>query len=353
MAFLDNSGDIILDAVLTDTGRQLLAGGDGSFNIHSFALGDDEIDYGLYNTEHTGGTEYFDLEILQTPILEAFTNNMSSMKSKLVTFASNDLLFLPSLILNDGKDPGTGAYKGMSAVAWKTYNGNFFPDGFIVAVDQVTEVAMAQIGAQGILRGESPINKTKNSISGFIRVEQGFDTDEISPINSLKALFPELVETQYYIEIDSRLGKIVGTNGAVAPLAYIDDDLIAVYKAGVSRSNIVYDIGSETQLPSHDEAPKIRGSRGTRLDFKIVSSLELQTSTFLFERLGTQPSSFPDSIYAADNKIAQNNLNTRAAAGELMYVDSIVRITGVTTGVSTDINVRFLKCTGCTATFPT
>ena len=39
MAFLDNSGDIILDAVLTDTGRMRLAKGDGSFRIAKFALG--------------------------------------------------------------------------------------------------------------------------------------------------------------------------------------------------------------------------------------------------------------------------------------------------------------------------
>ena len=38
MAFLDNSGDIILDAVLTDTGRFRLARGDGSFKITKFAL---------------------------------------------------------------------------------------------------------------------------------------------------------------------------------------------------------------------------------------------------------------------------------------------------------------------------
>ena len=45
MAFLDNSGDILLDAVLTDEGRRRLAMGDGSFRITKFALGDDEIDY--------------------------------------------------------------------------------------------------------------------------------------------------------------------------------------------------------------------------------------------------------------------------------------------------------------------
>ena len=38
MAFLDNSGDIILDAVLTDAGRERLAKGDGSFKITKFAL---------------------------------------------------------------------------------------------------------------------------------------------------------------------------------------------------------------------------------------------------------------------------------------------------------------------------
>ena len=53
MAFLDNSGDIILDAVLTDTGRLRLAKGDGTFRIVKFALGDDEIDYGLYDKNVT------------------------------------------------------------------------------------------------------------------------------------------------------------------------------------------------------------------------------------------------------------------------------------------------------------
>ena len=39
MAFLDNSGDIILDAVLTDAGRARLAKGDGTFNVTKFPGG--------------------------------------------------------------------------------------------------------------------------------------------------------------------------------------------------------------------------------------------------------------------------------------------------------------------------
>ena len=57
MAFLDNSGDIILDAVLTDEGRRRMAG--GNFSITKFALGDDEIDYTLYNKNHPSGSSYY------------------------------------------------------------------------------------------------------------------------------------------------------------------------------------------------------------------------------------------------------------------------------------------------------
>ena len=79
MAFLKNDGDIIMDAVLTDTGRMRLAKGDGSFKIVKFACGDDEIDYSLYDKNHASGSPYYDVEILSTPILEAFTNNTSTM----------------------------------------------------------------------------------------------------------------------------------------------------------------------------------------------------------------------------------------------------------------------------------
>ena len=47
MGFLDNSGDIILDAVLTDLGRKRMA--DGNFSITKFGCGDDEINYNLYD----------------------------------------------------------------------------------------------------------------------------------------------------------------------------------------------------------------------------------------------------------------------------------------------------------------
>jgi hypothetical protein len=48
MGYLDNQS-ITVDAILTKRGRELLSRNDGSFRITQFALGDDEIDYTLFN----------------------------------------------------------------------------------------------------------------------------------------------------------------------------------------------------------------------------------------------------------------------------------------------------------------
>ena len=44
MGYLNNQV-ITVDAILTNKGRELLAKGNGDFNITQFALSDDEIDY--------------------------------------------------------------------------------------------------------------------------------------------------------------------------------------------------------------------------------------------------------------------------------------------------------------------
>ena len=99
MGFLDNSGDIILDAVLTEAGRRRMA--QGSFKIVKFALGDDEIDYSLYNKNHPSGSAYYDLEILQTPIFEAFTQVNAGINYGLLSTTATDLLYLPTMKVNE------------------------------------------------------------------------------------------------------------------------------------------------------------------------------------------------------------------------------------------------------------
>ncbi len=84
MGYLNNSS-ITVDAILTKKGRELLARGRDEFRITQFALADDEIDYDLYNPDHSLGTAFYGAAIENMPILEALPDETQMMKYKLVT----------------------------------------------------------------------------------------------------------------------------------------------------------------------------------------------------------------------------------------------------------------------------
>jgi hypothetical protein len=310
MAFLDNSGDIILDAVLTDTGRMRLAKGDGSFKIVKFALGDDEINYEIYNSSHASGSAYYDLEILQTPVLEAFTNNTSVMKSKLISISRTNLLYLPILKLNE-KNNGN-----KSTVATQTNA----KDTFLVAVNSTTEDRMG--GQQGTMHGE---NTSQNATTA--RVDQGLDTTAFSPAFSIDA---DLVETQYIIELDNRFGVLTDRSGNDASVSFIDDDNIASYYLAEGTNAAFVERNQTTTTSTQDQV--IQGPRGTILQFAIRSSLDLNSSNYLFDQLGS-------TVTLTD----VDSDGTTSGTSTYYYIDATVRVTGVTTGYRVDLPLRFIK----------
>jgi hypothetical protein len=99
VGYLDHStNNIILDAVLTDVGRQFLARNDGSFSLHKFALGDDEVNYNIITKYgRTVGKEKIEKN---TPIFEGLTNQTQSQKYKLISISNPNLLRLPTLSLS-------------------------------------------------------------------------------------------------------------------------------------------------------------------------------------------------------------------------------------------------------------
>ena len=86
MGYLDSS-TITVDAILTKRGRELLARNDGSFKITQFALGDDEIDYTMFNENHPNGSQYSGEAIENMAITEAIPDENNIMRYKLVTLA--------------------------------------------------------------------------------------------------------------------------------------------------------------------------------------------------------------------------------------------------------------------------
>jgi hypothetical protein len=287
MAFLDNSGDIILDAVLTDTGRMRLAKGDGSFSITKFAFGDDEINYKLYDKNHASGSAYYDIEILQTPVLEAFTNNTSLLKSKLLSISRTNLLYLPVIRRNTTQGIANNANTNMITVLADENSWDTSPAGSDITGDLVQSTAP-------------------------IVLDQGIESNAIGS-GQYVPLDADLVETQYIIEMDNRLGYIASPAGIAATPSFIDDDNIASYYFSTSTNTDYFGTVGDTV---------IKGPRGTRLLFLVGPSTDLASSTYLFNQLG------------GDGTIDSVNVK---------QIDTTVRITGATTGYRVDLPIRIVK----------
>ena len=135
----------------------------------------------------------------------------------------------------------------------------------------------------------------------------------------------DLVETQYIIEIDNRLGRIRSSAAgrAFADPSFIDDDNIATYYFSQATDAAFVSSNGNTDK---DNSQAIAGPRGTILEFAIGASTDLQTSTYLFTKLGSTSTTWSgetDDTYGR--------------------IDSNVRVTGLTTGYRLDIPVRFIK----------
>tara|TARA_R110000824_G_scaffold24280_14_gene85748 strand:+ start:1328 stop:2506 length:1179 start_codon:yes stop_codon:yes gene_type:complete len=389
MAFLDNSGDIILDAVLTDTGRLRLAQGDGSFKISKFALGDDEINYGLYNKDHASGSAYFDLEVLQTPVLEAFTNNTSNLKTKLVSIPRTNLLYMPILKLNknnitpsehaaaqnhratktfsrNGAQPLTGTSGGTF-----TYTGGTskVDEKFYVATDQFTFDRLSKfelgtgtgvndVAASGKDTYQKPYGiiqgyQAADAAGGIIRIDHGLDTSEISTGVGIDA---DMNETAFIVETDYRLGRLKQPNAAsVQGVNFIDDDNIATYYVGSgpfinphgapsstnnTDGNATGDSDTTNIADLSNISPQVfDGPRGNTFQFRIEASMELQQSVYMFNQIGQSQ----DADGAGNLAGLTTHATSPVAGKKIYYIDSTVRVVGANTGYRIDIPVRYIK----------
>lgn len=102
MGFLNHAtNNIIVDAVLTEKGRELLSNNDGSFNITSFSFADDEVDYEIL--KHYGliiGKEKIEKN---TPIFEAITDTDMAVKYENLSLTNNttEIFAFPKIQLQD------------------------------------------------------------------------------------------------------------------------------------------------------------------------------------------------------------------------------------------------------------
>ena len=342
MAFLDNSGDIILDAVLTDEGRRRLAMGDGSFRITKFALGDDEIDYSLYVPLTASG--YEDIRILQLPVFEAFTNNVTSLKNKLLTYDNSNLLYLPVVKVNSKISPTVTTTTGPTG-------------GYYVSVDQPTFVEIDRLDTDAAsANGYRFAQAGSTAAQSRVILDQGLDTADLtlgylSGPNAAQADI-ELLETGYLIEVDNRLLQLTTTfgqdAGRTAAPSFIDDDNIATYVFSLNpdseyfaaqngggadgRAQPAFDVitdGNGTRTQNSMIGPTTTTGRlGSRLIFGLRSTLNVQNSQTLFTRLG-----------------GTTTVSVGGTDVLFSYINTVIRVTGFATGYRVEIPLKLLKYT--------
>ena len=342
MAFLDNSGDIILDAVLTDLGRKRMA--EGNFRITQFALGDDEIDYSLYNKSHPSGSAYYDLEILQTPIFEAFTRENSNINYGLLTFDGNtDLFYLPKMVLNQKTSIVTTAIQETSGIVY-------------LAANQVTFNTLAAAGGLG----RNQVSKEGDTSRQFV-FETGIDNsnDPAGTQQDRKSYLVDtgLLDNEFTLACDGRFLTSVSPIEPSSMFEYPPDSATITVNiqlqrrtlaplaggAGVtgqriyilpSIANKVFDQGAGSSTAA-TTVSEINGPRGqvTAFNFGIAPDLKVGVT-------GATPSKF--SLYGR-TAVATSELPGIAGSETYDIIDTIVYLNGNTTGANTQLIVRIIR----------
>ena len=234
MAFLPNGGDIILDAVLTDIGRRRMA--EGRFRIVKFSAGDDEIDYGLYNKNHPSGNAYYDLEIMQTPILEAFTARNANINYGLTSRQRRDLLYFPQSLQNT-----------------KTFNTRIVTkngEGLMLLADDTRKDAQGNVTSTVLKNSantDSYILKSNDVTGKFILIETGIQSNDLLASQANQQQFlagNSLIDRSYSVTYDSRfIGGVLGMGQNAAFSNDMNDEAqlnVGLQNAGnVSRSEKV------------------------------------------------------------------------------------------------------------------
>tara|TARA_B100000700_G_C15049900_1_gene859764 strand:- start:2796 stop:3803 length:1008 start_codon:yes stop_codon:yes gene_type:complete len=328
MAFLDNSGDIILDAVLTETGRQRLS--EGSFSINKFGLGDDEINYGTYNLSHPSGSAYYDLEIMQTPIFEATTATVANINYGLLNITRTDLEYLPTININEKtKVGGLVKYGGM----------------FYVAVNETTRTkleAESNIGTNATRSGETSLP--------YVCFETGLDTQDIAATADNRSGYivsTGLLDLSFVINADSRF--ITGIGGVDSTSTFFNDTsdnsltstltMSYVYRSSASTmldnystytisacKNLVF----EPDTGDDNDISAIKGPRGSFSGLNVQAAGELQT-----EADGTRSPKYADYGTVASSPSGLNAVYD--------WIDTTVYLQGSRSGATLQIPIRLIR----------
>ena len=326
MAFLDNSGDIILDAVLTEVGRKRMA--NGNFKISKFALGDDEINYELYNKNHASGSAYYDLEIMQSPVFEASTGVNAGINYGLININNRNLLYMPTIKRNT-----------LVREAAKTVNNVYY----LAMSDGVTADALITAfgGASG--GGTQKVLQAGKTDGSAIILETGLDTTEIPGTRTNKTNLISangLQEAGFECSVDTRfISSVLGPAGGTT-----------FNNGGVSGESQVQ-IRLKPSAPSktdrnlkNNSIAKIAAVNNNVVKRITDKKADTATSAIKGPRASMTALGFDTTLLITDDftRYGKTGQSVAGAAGTYRYVDTTVKIVG-STGVVEQLPIRIIQ----------
>ena len=327
MSLQNKAGSIIIDATLTDLGRQYMA--KGKFLIKKFALGDDEI---TYNFGDRNSGEY--LLDKSPPTLEAQSNPGSAIVHGLIDFNRQDIMHMPVLKINE---------KLPTSV-------NHYNDRIYISVNEETTKKL-----KNIFDISKYLLENNEDLKSLLYIEGGIDSDETGYDRDLgKKMFIEnlgLYDKYLMLYCDSRLiEKIMVTN----PTGYIkNDDAGNLYQD-------MYPLSEKSAVtipaPFQNQETYYFTTTDNKISNKTDESLDSSLSEFpmyrsimsginfsLNKKLLNSSGGTADMRYT---NLGETSVELFGDGNKYDYIDTTITIQGCSSMAKKDVRIRIIRFSG-------
>jgi hypothetical protein len=360
MAFLKTSDSIIIRATLTEKGRKLMSR--GKFKIAKFTLGDDEVDYSLYDASSHYDASYRPA-LLNTFSLEAYGDRLKNIQYGLNSYDAGALYLKDSEI--EAMAPAIHASVYWMPVLVKNDLLSMSPtwrdSTYYVSVNDETTSKMREGSLPGFKFLESSnLENCKIIIESGIR-GQNPAAEDPPPAPTFQnridyILKKFLLDQDFFINVDDRFVRKIA---AISPKSKFQSFPSGEHIIDFETLNEVSPISLENQFPNY-ASYVIRGVNnmvadhadgGPTTSFNNISALEgprgsvCALNVMVDEQLKVNSTGERDFRYKKFGKINQI-VFSEMGTSKFDYIDTTIYIYGGTTNSRIMVPIRLIRYVG-------
>jgi hypothetical protein len=300
----------------------------GNFNISKFALGDDEINYELYNKNHASGSAYYDLEIMQTPIFESNTGQNATINYGLQSITNRRLFYMPTIKRNTIID------RAMLPVT------NIF---YLAISDGITYDALVTAFGGVAGGGQRKVLLSGKKDSSAIILETGIDNSEIAGTAANRTnivVSNGLTESHFDVSIDTRF--LAGVMGPAGSTTFSNNG-----PSGDSQVSITLSTRTpnrKDQSITNHSIVRVASITNNVVKRQTDQKADTATSVIVGPRASMTALSFVVNTLAPDDftRFGKTGQTISGASGTYKYIDTMVKVVG-STGLVEQLPIRIIQ----------